>query len=81
MESAQTIMSCIWCGQRTDDAADGASFLFLAKRGGAFTSRVESWLDDSPHAEGNQFFCHVACFRNSVPEDRQYVLELALDLP
>ncbi len=73
--------SCIWCGRRTDPSEDGASSLFLAKRAGEFTVRPGSWLDDSPHAEGHQFYCHVACFRASVPEPQQYALELALDEP
>lgn len=73
--------SCIWCGKRTDSAEDGASFLFLAKRGDEFVSRPESWLEQSQHAEGNQFFCHISCFRASVPASLQYALELVLDLP
>lgn len=71
----------VWCGQRTDDAPDGASFIFLAKRDGGFTAQVDQWLDQSPHAEGHQFLCHVSCFRASVPTSQQYALELALDLP
>jgi hypothetical protein len=73
--------SCIWCGKRTDASEDGASFLFLAKIGDGFTTRPESWLDESPHAEGHQFFCHISCFRASIPASQQYLLELALDLP
>jgi hypothetical protein len=72
--------SCIWCGRRTDERDDGASFIFLAKRQGEFIARPDNWMDDSPHKEGHQFFCHVACFRASVPEGLQYALELALDL-
>jgi len=58
---------CIWCGEPTIEAKDGASFLFLAKRDGQFWT-VDEWLDRSPHIEGHQFFCHVRCFRASVPE-------------
>lgn len=71
--------TCIWCGKRTDAALDGGSFLFLAKRDDAFTSSPKAWLDTSPHAEGHQFYCHLACFKASVPEERQYGLLLALD--
>lgn len=79
--ASTTNTSCIWCGQRTDGTDDGASFLFLAKQGAEFTRQPGSWVHPSPHAEGHQFFCHVACFRTSVPEDQEYLLELALDLP
>ncbi|UQX89259.1 hypothetical protein M6D93_04460 [Jatrophihabitans telluris] len=73
--------SCIWCGRRTDEDPDGAAFLFLAKRDGAFQVAPGHWLDNSPHIEGHQFFCHVSCFRESVPGPQQYALELALDEP
>ncbi len=43
---------CIWCGDRLGDAGDGASFLFLAKRGSRFFSSPERWLEESPHLEG-----------------------------
>lgn len=74
---------CIWCGQRIDPGDDsGASFLFLAKSpAGGFVSAPDHWLDESPHLEGHQFFCHVRCFRGSVPEAQQKWLELALDEP
>jgi hypothetical protein len=81
MDSMPQQHMCIWCGERTDAEEDGAAFLFLAKRGTVFTSKPDRWLDESPHAEGHQFFCHIKCFRASVPEERQYALELALDLP
>lgn len=71
--------ACIWCGKRTDETEDGASFLFLAKTDDGFTSRPGAWLDCSPHAEGHQFYCHLACFKASVPEPQQYGLLLALD--
>jgi hypothetical protein len=71
--------TCIWCGERTDEAADGGSFLFLAKGDSGFERSPTHWLDSSPHLEGHQFFCHAACFRASVPEGQQYALLLALD--
>lgn len=71
-------MMCIWCGERLGDAPCGASFLFLAKRGVGFERNPAHWLDNSAHL-GHQFFCHVACFRASVPEKQQYALRLALD--
>jgi hypothetical protein len=70
---------CIWCGQRTDEDETGASFLFLAKRDSVFQSAPAHWLDNSPHIEGHQFFCHVRCFRASVPTAMQPMLDLALD--
>lgn len=79
-EALRRQTSCIWCGLRTDQSNDGAAFLFLAKRQGEFSSQPGKWLDDSPHKEGHQFFCHIACFRASVPEALQYALELALDM-
>jgi hypothetical protein len=74
---------CIWCGERIGSAEeDGASFLFLAKdSSGAFASNPGRWKDQSRHLEGHQFFCHVRCFRASVPEAQQSWLELALDEP
>jgi hypothetical protein len=74
---------CVWCGQRIDpEQGDCASFLFLAKdSSGKFVSAPGHWLDQSPHLEGHQFFCHVRCFRGSVPEAQQPWLELALDEP
>jgi hypothetical protein len=74
---------CIWCGQRIDLADEGgASFLFLAKGpAGRFVSAPDHFLDQSPHLEGHQFFCHVRCFRGSVPKAQQQWLELALDEP
>ncbi len=71
--------SCIWCGKRTDEDPDGAAFLFLAKRDAGFKAVPDRWLDDSPHIEGHLFFCHVSCFRASVPDAQQYGLRLALD--
>ncbi|MDT5408455.1 MAG: hypothetical protein QOG14_675 [Mycobacterium sp.] len=71
--------SCIWCGERTDEDPDGAAFLFLAKRDSGFHAAPDHWLDESPHIEGHQFFCHISCFRKSVPGPQQYALELALD--
>jgi hypothetical protein len=81
--SPQRSTVCIWCGERIDPAEeDGASFLFLAKdSSGTFVSAPDHWMDHSPHLEGNQFFCHVRCFRSSVPEAQQCWLELALDGP
>ncbi|PZS24766.1 MAG: hypothetical protein DLM58_23925 [Pseudonocardiales bacterium] len=73
--------SCIWCGKRTDKDPDGAAFLFLAKRELGFQAVPDHWLDESPHIEGHQFFCHVSCFRESVPGSQQYALGLALDEP
>ncbi len=81
MGSKQRGSICIWCGQSTVGAEDGASFLFLAKRGLEFTSEPDRWMEDSPHKEGHQFFCHIACFRTSVPDALQYGLSLALDEP
>jgi hypothetical protein len=74
---------CIWCGQRIDPADEsGASFLFLAKGPSeGFVSAPDHFLDQSPHLEGHQFFCHVRCFRGSVPQAQQQWLELALDEP
>src|SRR5262249_662357 len=74
---------CIWCGQRIDPADDsGASFFFLAKdSAGKFVSAPDHWLDQSPHLEGHQFFCHVRCFRGSVPKAQQQWLERAVDAP
>ena len=71
-------MDCIWCGRDIEGAPDGASFLFLAKRNGRFYM-VDEWLDRSPHLEGNQFYCHVRCFRASVPAEHQTALSVALD--
>ena len=71
-------MMCIWCGDEIEEAQDGASFLFLAKRGGRFAV-VNNWLDRSDHLEGHQFYCHVRCFRASVPEGQQTALSVALD--
>ena len=73
--------SCIWCGKRTDEDDDGASFLFLAKRLSGLESKPEHWLDSSAHLEGHQFVCHASCFRASVPAEQQPWLELALDEP
>jgi len=81
MEQTPASARCIWCGKATNANDDGASFLFLAKREGNFTSQPANWLDQSPHIEGHQFFCHVACFRASVPEGQKFALELALDMP
>jgi hypothetical protein len=73
--------ACIWCGKRTDEDVEGAAFLFLAKRGADFQAIPDHWLDESPHIEGHQFFCHVSCFRASIPDSQQSVLALALDEP
>jgi hypothetical protein len=73
-------MSCLWCGEAIDDDDDGAAFLFLAKRDGKF-SLTDDWLGRSPHLEGHQFYCHVRCFRASVPAQGQDVLTVAIDEP
>jgi len=44
-------------GQRTCGAADGASFLFLARRESECTSTPDRWLDEPPFAEGQRFCC------------------------
>jgi hypothetical protein len=73
---------CIWCGECIDTTEDGASFLFLAKdASGGFITVPERWKDNSPHIEGHQFFCHVRCFRATVPDAQQPWLELELDEP
>jgi hypothetical protein len=69
---------CIWCGDRLADASDAASFLFLARREGQFVISPEHWQDASEHLEGHQFFCHAACFQQSVPEKMQSLLRFAL---
>lgn len=78
-ETPSAAACCIWCGQRLEDAPDAASFLFLARRGEAFTASPGDWAERSEHLEGHQFFCHAACFRSSVPGPQQYGLRLALD--
>jgi hypothetical protein len=70
---------CIWCGARLGNASDAASFLFLARKDGGFTSSPEHWQDESEHLEGHQFFCHAACFERSVPDKMQPLLQLALN--
>lgn len=57
-----------------------------AARRPAETSRTTRWrpsdgwtIQDEVTLEGHQFFCHAACFKDSVPEAQQYGLRLALD--
>lgn len=71
-------MVSIWCGVSIDEAADGASFLFLAKRNSRF-GVVDEWLHRSEHLEGHQFYCHVRCFRAPIPAGQQVPLSVALD--
>ncbi len=68
---------CIWCGLPLSGTHEDSSFLFLASRGGGWTSSPGAW--DDAGLEGHQFYCHAPCFRASVPDYMQYGLRLGLD--
>jgi hypothetical protein len=70
---------CIWCGKRTNDDEDGASFLFLAKRDGDFQAISGEQLPAAPNLQGLQFFCHARCFRDSVSEQRRVWIDSMLE--
>ena len=69
---------CLWCGEAISGAGDGGSFFFLTHLDGTF-GFTHRWPQESPRLAGHQFFCHVRCFRASVPEEWQSRLRMALD--